>query len=196
MPQQTGNPWTVLSSTTHYENPWIEVIEHKVLTPAGKPGIYGVVRPRGLATGVVPIDDEGRVTLVGQFRFPLDQYSWEIPEGGGDKSVDPQESAARELREETGQTARHWLPLMTMHLSNCITDEIAHTFLAWGLEEGDACPDDTEALSVRRVPFAEAVAMAMNGAITDSMSVASLLKVQLMAMNGTLPDDVARLIRS
>ncbi|MFD1625942.1 NUDIX domain-containing protein [Azospirillum griseum] len=196
MPHQTGNPWTVLSSTTQYENPWIEVIEHKVLAPTGKPGLYGVVRPRSLATGVVAIDGEGRVTLVGQHRFPLDQYSWEIPEGGGDKSVDPQLSAARELREETGQTARHWLPLMTMHLSNCITDEVAHTFLAWGVEEGAACPDDTEALSVRRVPFAEAVAMAMTGAITDSMSVASLLKVQLMALNGSLPDDVARLIRS
>ncbi len=113
VPQETGNPWTVLTSTTKYENAWIEVVEHKVLTPKGNPGIYGVVRPRGVATGVVPIDDQGRVTLVGQYRFPLEQYSWEIPEGGGDKSVDPQKSAARELLEETGQTARHWLPLMT-----------------------------------------------------------------------------------
>ncbi len=196
VPQETGNPWTVLTSTTKYENAWIEVVEHKVLTPKGNPGIYGVVRPRGVATGVVPIDDQGRVTLVGQYRFPLEQYSWEIPEGGGDKSVDPQKSAARELLEETGQTARHWLPLMTLHLSNCITDEVAHTFLAWGLEQGTPCPDDTEVLAVRRVPFAETVAMAMRGEITDSMAVASLFKVQLMALDGSLPDEVARLIRS
>ncbi|SMH54527.1 NUDIX domain-containing protein [Azospirillum agricola] len=195
MPHDTGNPWTVLTSTTKYENAWIEVIEHKVLTPKGNPGIYGVVRPRSLATGVVPIDDDGNVTLVGQYRFPLERYSWEIPEGGGAKGVDPQESAARELLEETGQTARHWLPLMTLHLSNCITDEVAYTFLAWGLEQGDACPDDTEVLATRRVPFAEAVAMAMRGEITDSMAVASLFKVRLMAAEGLLPADVARLIR-
>ncbi|RUQ74224.1 NUDIX hydrolase [Azospirillum doebereinerae] len=190
-----GNPWTVLTSTMKYENPWIEVIEHTVLTPKGTPGIYGVVRPRSLATGVIPIDDEGNVTLVGQYRFPLEQYSWEIPEGGGEKGVDPQVSAARELLEETGQTARHWMPLMTLHLSNCITDEVAYTFLAWGLEQGAACPDDTEVLATRRVPFAEAVAMAMRGEITDSMAVASLFKLRLMADGGQLPDDVARLIR-
>lgn len=195
MPQESGNPWTVLSSTTMYENPWMEVVEHKVLTPKGKPGIYGVVSPRSVATGVVPIDDEGRVTLVGQYRFPLERYSWEIPEGGGEKGVDPQASAARELREETGQTARHWMPLMTLHLSNCLTDEVAYTFLAWGLEQGAACPDDTEELAIRRVPFAEAVAMAMRGEITDSMAVASLFKLRLMAAEGQLPGDVARLIR-
>lgn len=195
MPHETGNPWTVLSSTTKYENAWMEVIEHKVLTPKGNPGIYGVVRPRSLATGVVPIDDEGRVTLVGQYRFPLEQYSWEIPEGGGEKGVDPQHSAARELLEETGQTARHWLPLMTLHLSNSLTDEVAHTFLAWGLEQGAACPDETEELAIRRVPFAEAVAMAMRGEITDSMAVASLLKAHMMAADGQLPDDLARLLR-
>ncbi len=195
MPHETGNPWTVLTSTTTYENPWMEVVEHKVLTPKGTPGIYGVVSPRSLATGVVAIDDAGRITLVGQYRFPLEQYSWEIPEGGGAKDVDPQQTAARELLEETGQTARHWLPLMTLHLSNCITDEVAHTFLAWGLEQGTAAPDDTEVLATRQVPFAEAVAMAMEGAITDSMTVASLFKVRLMAAEGRLPTDVARLLR-
>ncbi|PWC34219.1 NUDIX hydrolase [Azospirillum sp. TSO35-2] len=189
-----GNPWTVLTSTTKYENAWMEVVEHKVLTPKGSPGIYGVVHPRSVATGVVPIHDDGSVTLVGQYRFPLKRYSWEIPEGGGRKGVDPQISAARELKEETGLTARRWMPLMTLHLSNCITDEVAHTFVAWGLEQGESAPDETEVLAVRRVPFDEVIEMVMSGAITDAMAVASLLKVRVMAAQGELPDDLARLI--
>jgi 8-oxo-dGTP pyrophosphatase MutT (NUDIX family) len=195
VPHETGNPWTVLSSTTKYQNPWMTVVEHQVLTPKGSPGIYGVVSPSNLATGVVAVDDDGCITLVGQYRFPLELYSWEIPEGGGAKGIDPQQSAARELLEETGQTARHWMPLMTLHTSNCITDEVAYLFLAWGLEQGTATPDETEVLATRRVPFAEAIAMAMRGAITDAMTLASLFKVRLMAAEGLLPAEVARLLR-
>ncbi|ALG70661.1 DNA mismatch repair protein MutT [Azospirillum thiophilum] len=193
--ESAGNPWTVLTSTTRYENAWMEVIEHKVLTPKGVPGIYGVVHPRSIATGVVPIHEDGSVTLVGQYRFPLQQYSWEIPEGGGRKGVEPQESAARELREETGLTARRWMPLMTLHLSNCLTDEVAHTFVAWDLEQGLSAPDETEVLAVRRVPFAEVIDMVMAGAITDAMAVASLLKLRVLAAEEALPDDLARRLR-
>lgn len=194
MPHKTGNPWTVLTTKPIYENPWMRVVEHDVLTPLGNPGIYGVMHAQNLATGVVPIDDQGRVTLVGQYRFPLEQYSWEIPEGGGKKGVEPVESAKRELLEETGQTARHWLPILTMHLSNSITDETAHCFLAWGIEQGQAEPEETEVLQLRHVPFAEAYSMVKRGEITDAIAVACLLKVRLMALDGDLPADVTRLI--
>ncbi|WP_454020444.1 NUDIX domain-containing protein [Azospirillum sp. Marseille-Q6669] len=194
MPHKTGNPWTVLTTKPIYENPWMRVVEHDVLTPLGTPGIYGVMHAQNLATGVLPIDDQGRVTLVGQYRFPLEQYSWEIPEGGGKKGVEPVESAKRELLEETGQSARHWLPILTMHLSNSITDETAHCFLAWGIEQGQAEPEETEVLQLRHVPFAEAYAMVKRGEITDAIAVACLLRVRLMALDGDLPEDVTRLI--
>lgn len=194
MPDKTGNPWTILLTKPIYENPWVRVVEHDVLNPKGKPGIYGVVHIRHIATGVIPIDADGCTTLVGQYRFPLKQYSWEIPEGGGKPDVPPLESAQRELLEETGLTARRWHPLLTMHLSNSITDEVAHTFLAWELEQGMAEPEDTEELALRRVPFAEAYAMAMRGEITDSMAVASLLKARLLALDGALPADLAALL--
>lgn len=190
----SGNPWTILDTTEVYANPWMQVIEHQVLTPAGTAGIYGVMRPRNLAIGVVPIDDQGRVTLVGQHRFPLDAYSWEIPEGGGDPAIEPVLSAARELSEETGLKARHWMPLLTMHLSNCLSDEVAHSFVAWGLESGVAHADETESLALRRVSFADALDEVIEGRITDSITVASLMKLRLLALAGKLPDDLARLI--
>lgn len=194
MPEKTGNPWTVLCTKPIYENPWIRVVEHDVLNPKGKPGIYGVVHLQHIATGIVPIDRDGCTTLVGQYRFALKQYSWEIPEGGGKPGVSPLESAQRELLEETGLTARHWHPLLTAHLSNSITDEIAHSFLAWELEQGIAEPEDTEDLQIRRVPFREAYEMTMRGAITDAITVASLMKARLLALEGALPETVARLI--
>lgn len=194
MPDKTGNPWTILCTRPIYENPWIRVVEHDVLNPKGKPGIYGVVHHHHIATGVIPIDADGCITLVGQYRFPLKRYSWEIPEGGGKAGVPPLESAQRELLEETGLTARHWQPLLTMHLSNSVTDEVAHTFLAWDLEQGIAEPEDTEELQLRRVPFREAYAMAMHGDITDAMAVASLMKARLLALEGALPDRLAALL--
>ncbi len=194
MPNKTGNPWTILCTKPIYENPWIRVVEHDVLNPKGKPGIYGVVHLQHIATGVIPIDADGCTTLVGQYRFPLKQYSWEIPEGGGQHGVPPLESAQRELLEETGLTARHWHPLLTLHLSNSITDEVAHTFLAWDLEQGLAEPEETEELQLRRVPFREACDMAMRGDITDAMAVASLLKARLLALDGALPDRLAKLM--
>jgi 8-oxo-dGTP pyrophosphatase MutT (NUDIX family) len=194
VPHRTRNPWTIVSTRPIYENPWMRVVEHQVLNPKGKPGIYGVMHAQNLAVGIVPIDEEGCVTLVGQYRFPLELYSWEIPEGGADKDVPLVESAKRELSEETGLTARHWLPILTLHLSNSITDETAYGFLAWGLEQGVATPEETEELQLRRVPFAEALSMAMRGDITDAIAVACLMKVRLMAQEGALPEDVSRLI--
>jgi 8-oxo-dGTP pyrophosphatase MutT (NUDIX family) len=194
VPKDTGNPWTILASKPIYENNWMRIVEHDVLNPKGNPGIYSVMHAQNVAVGVVPIDANGCITLVGQFRFPLECYSWEIPEGGGQKGVESLESAKRELMEETGLSARHWLPIMTMHLSNSVTDETAHCFLAWGLEQGIATPEETEELQVRRIPFDEALAMAMRGEITDAITLACLMKVRLMAQAGALPDDVTSLI--
>jgi 8-oxo-dGTP pyrophosphatase MutT (NUDIX family) len=189
------NPWTVLSTRPIYDNPWISVVEHQVLTPAGTPSIYGIVSQKKLALGVVPFTDEGKIVLVGQYRFALGAYSWEIPEGGGDKAVPPVESAARELKEETGYSAAHWQELLRLHLSNSVSDELAIVFLAWKLTAGEAVPDETEVLSLRQLPFEEALALVMDGTITDAITVASLLKVKALAEQGNLPEAVLRFLR-
>ena len=144
----------------------------------------------------MPLHDDGTITLVGQYRFPLGVYSWEIPEGGGDRDVDPLVSVQRELAEETGLSARHWFALQKLHLSNCITDETAYLYLAWGLEQGQDNPDDTERLQLRRVPFHVAFGMAMDGEITDAMTVNALFKCRLLALAGRLPPDVGDLLRA
>jgi 8-oxo-dGTP pyrophosphatase MutT (NUDIX family) len=189
------NPWTTLTTKPQYDNPWIQVVEHDVLNPKGKPGIYGVVRYKNLAIGVIPIHADGTTVLVGQYRYPLEVYSWEIPEGGGRRDVDPLDSARRELIEETGLSAGKWLRFIELHLSNSVSDEHAITYLAWDLTEGAAQPDETEQLQLRRVPFAEAVRMAMGGEITDAMAVAGLLKAQLLFDRGELPADLAAALR-
>ena len=192
MIDETRNPWTVLSTEEVYANSWLTVHEHKVVTPTGTRGIYGVISPRKLAIGVVPFTPSGEIVLVGQFRFPLKRYSWEIPEGGGDMSVPPQESAARELAEETGYSAKGWQEILQMDLSNSVSDERAISFIAWDLEAGDAAPDETEELALRLVRFKDALDMVMTGAITDAITVTSLLKVQVLAARGALPEPVLR----
>jgi len=188
------NPWTTRRSTTQYDNRWIRVVEHDVLNPKGQPGIYGTVHFKHLAIGIVPIHGDGKTTIVGQFRYPFGRYSWEIPEGGGALDLAPLESARRELLEETGLTASHWHEMLRMDLSNSVSDEQAICFLAWGLKQGEAQPEETEQLQILRLPFADALAMAWAGEITDSMSVAALLKVELMARRGELPAEVAALL--
>ena len=180
------NPWTVLAQRVIDENPWIGLTEYDVINPGGGKGIYGKVRFKNLAVGVVPLDKQGYTWLVGQYRFALDAYSWEIPEGGGDPGVAPIESARRELLEETGLVAAEWTALMKMHLSNSVSDEKAYVFLAQGLEQKEAQPEETEQLVVRRLSFDEALRMVENGEITDSISVAAILKVKLMLLQGQL----------
>ena len=146
------------------------------MRPDGKTGIYGVVSARP-ATGVVTLDEEGRTTLVGQYRYPLDVYSWEIPEGGAEAGESPLEAARRELREEAGLVAERWEPLGgPVHLSNCFTAEVGHLFLARGLGPTAATPDGTEVLRVVTVPFREALARVDSGEITDAMSVIGILR--------------------
>jgi len=180
------NPWTITGEKPIYDNKWISVTEFDVLNPSGGKGIYGKVHFKGLAIGILPLDEEGYIWLVGQWRFPLDAYSWEIPEGGGDLAVPPIESARRELKEETGLVAREWTLIQEMHLSNSVSDERALIFLARGLRQEEAMPEETEQLAVRRISFDEAFEMVERGEITDSMSVAAILKVKLLLTTGAL----------
>jgi 8-oxo-dGTP pyrophosphatase MutT (NUDIX family) len=178
------NPWTILSSRSVYENPWIGVREDQVLRPDGQPGIYGVVHFKNRAVGVLPVDEEGRVWLVGQYRYPLDAYSWEIPEGGCPESETPEETALRELREETGLVAGKLELVATSHLSNSVSDELAYLFRATELTEGPHEPEGCERIEVRRLAWGEAWAMVRRGEITDSMSVIALLHEAVRRLEG------------
>lgn len=169
------NPWKTLSEKPVYDNPWIHVSHREVLNPAGKEGIYGVVSFKNLAIGVVPVEPDGQTYLVGQFRYTLGAYSWEIPEGGGPVGEEPLETARRELLEETGLTARDWSLLLSIHTSNSVTDESGFVFLARDLEAGTARPEETEDITVWKLPLTQAIAMVERGEITDSLSVAGLL---------------------
>jgi 8-oxo-dGTP pyrophosphatase MutT (NUDIX family) len=184
------NPWTTLSSQPIYENPWIAVREDQVLRPDGSPGIYGVVHFKHFAVGVLPVDEAGRVWLVGQFRYPLDAYSWEIPEGGGHEGETAEETAARELREETGFVAGRMALIATSHLSNSVSDEIAYIYRATDLVPGPSAPDGNERLQVRLFDWDDAWQMLQRGEITDSMSVIALLHegVRRAGISSGVPD--------
>lgn len=180
------NPWKITSEKNVYDNPWINVTEYQVINPSGNPGIYGQVHFKNTAIGVIPLDDELNTYLVGQFRFPLNQYSWEIPEGGGPEGTDPLESAKRELLEETGLKANQWTEIQRMHLSNSVSDELSIIYLARDLSQFEAEPEDTEQLIIHKVPFADVYQMVCDGRITDSVTVAAVLKVQLLLLENRL----------
>ncbi|WP_047863775.1 NUDIX domain-containing protein [Rubrobacter aplysinae] len=167
-------PWKVLGSSAVYENPWISVREDRVVRPDGEPGIYGVVHYKNLAVGVLAVEDD-HLYLVGQYRYPLGAYSWEIPEGGCPEDEEPLEAARRELAEETGLVARDWRLLGEAHLSNSVSDEYGVWFVATGLEAGERRPEGTEELAVRRVPVGEALEMASDGRITDALSLVAIM---------------------
>ena len=176
MKHDDQNPWKPLGEKPIYDNAWISLIEHQVINPSGNEGIYGVVHYKNIAIGIIPIDEDGYTWLVGQYRYPLKAYSWEIIEGGGFLGVDPLDSAKRELKEETGMAAEHWeLILPKMHLSNSVSDEYAMIYVAKGLTKGVAEPTETEVLTLKRVSLQDALEMVLSGEITDSLSVAGLL---------------------
>ena len=175
---ETHNPWRTLSTEVKYHNPWISVREDQVLNPGGGRGIYGVVSMKNKALGIVPVDADGNTWLVGQYRYPLNEYSWEIPMGGGLLEHDILESAQRELKEETGLTAARWTRIARLHTSNSVTDEEGFVYLAEDLTAGEVEPEETEDLRLWKLPLAEAIRMVMDDRITDGVSVAGLLKAE------------------
>ena len=179
---EVGNrvgPWRRQTRAIAYENAWITVWHDDVARPDGSPGIYGVVHFANLAVGAVVLDDDDRVLLVGQHRYTLDTYSWELPEGGvpaGESAID---GARRELREETGVEADRWREIARFHLSNSISDEAGILFAAHATSHGVASPEPSEQLAIRWLPFAEALAMTIDGRITDAMTIIGLQRVAL-----------------
>ncbi len=173
-------PWRRRSRAIAYQNAWITVFHDEVVRPDGSPGIYGVVHFENSAVGVVAIDDQDRVALVAQHRYTLDHRSWEIPEGGAPAGESPLAGAQRELREEAGVEAAEWREIARVHISNSVTDELATLFLATGLAHGPTALESSEMdLTLDWVPFDEAMAMVMDGRITDAMSVVALQRLAL-----------------
>ncbi|AGA78444.1 NUDIX domain-containing protein [Echinicola vietnamensis] len=174
------NPWKTKTRKLMYSNPWIALEEHEVVTPAGTDGVYGKVSFKNKAMAILPVDEELNTWLVGQFRYAIDEYSWEIPEGGSPIGEDILEGAKRELKEETGLAADKWTPIMRFHTSNSVTDEEGFAYLAEGLTEGETAFEDTEKIEVKKLPLKAVVQMVMDGEITDVISVAVILKAARM----------------
>jgi len=181
--EETDNPWQTRATKIVYENPWISVREDAVVHPDGEHGIYGVVHYKNIAVGVLAVEEES-IYLVGQYRYPLDLYSWEIPEGGCPEGEDPLAAARRELEEETGLHATNWRRLGEAHLSNSVSDELAIWYLATGLSQGKMRPEGSERLIVRRVPVAEAFEMALDGRITDALSLLAIMRYRIHTFSG------------
>ncbi|RMF26733.1 MAG: NUDIX hydrolase [Bacteroidetes bacterium] len=180
------SPWKTHAIREVYDNPWIRVTHREVSDPSGAEGIYGVVHFKNVAIAAVPLDEELNTYLVGQYRYTLDAYSWEVPEGGGPLGTDPLENARRELLEETGLVAQEWRLVAEMDLSNSVTDERGMVFVARRLSQHAPQPESTELLRVRKLPFHEALDMALRGEIRDALSLIALMKVQLLLERGEL----------
>lgn len=186
LPYKNENPWKIIKKEEIYDSPWIKLIRHEVIHPSGNPGEYNVTHFKNLAIGILPLDDEKNTWLVGQYRFPLNKYSWEIPEGGGALNISPLESAKRELKEETGITAKEFFEIQRMYLSNSATDELAILYVAKGLSFGKAHPEESEELHCVKIPFEEVYKKVLSGEITDSLTVVAVLKVKLLMMEGKI----------
>jgi 8-oxo-dGDP phosphatase len=186
-----GHPWTAGPPERIHENPWFATDVYAGVAPTGVAATYYLLHYKNTATGVVPLHEDGTVTLVGQWRFPFGLYSWELPEGGAPLGEAPEDGARRELREEAGLLAGSLRHILEIKLSNASSDETAHLYLATDLSSTETERDETEALSVARVPFSEALAAVAKGQITDAMTVAALLRVHHMAVTGEIGPDLA-----
>ncbi|HQV78525.1 MAG TPA: NUDIX hydrolase [Chitinophagales bacterium] len=184
MIDETINPWKTMIKETVYDNNWITVTHEQVITPTGTNGIYGKVHIKNYAIGIIPIDKDGNTWLVGQYRYPLDTYSWEIPEGGGLLHLDILESAKRELKEEVGLIANTWTWLATTHTSNSVTNEKAYLYIAQDLNMTKNEPDETEQLQIKKLPLISAINMVLTGEITDAMSMVALMKLKIWMDEG------------
>lgn len=191
-----GEPWQPGPERVAFESGWITVTDQIAIAPTGRPSPYGLVRFKNLAVAVLPIHDDGTVVLVGQHRFPFGEYSWELPEGGAPLAEDPLAGAKRELAEETGLMAADWREIMRTQLSNSVTDERMVGYLALGLSQAETAPeaDETEAIAMVRVPFREALEAAVAGHLPDMLTVAMLLRGHHMAVEGSLPGALARVM--
>lgn len=185
-------PWRSLGTSVLIDTPWMRVTRHPAVAPTGAEADYVVMRPKNVGTGVLPLHDDGTVSLVGQHRFALMRYSWEMPEGGAPEGEDPFEAVKRELAEEAGLTARHWRTALDVDLSNSITDERAMTWVAWGLEAAETAPDETEVFLSARAPFRDLMAEIARGAVRDSLTVATAYRAYHMAREGELPAALAK----
>jgi 8-oxo-dGTP pyrophosphatase MutT (NUDIX family) len=176
--EQESNPWKTLREEIRYENDWIQVEHHDVIKPNGEPGIYGKVHFKNTAIAVLPIDQDGNTYLVGQYRYTINAYSWELPEGGCLHEL-PLDAAKRELKEETGLIAEKWTFLGEQYLSNSVTDEKSMMYLAENLSMKESEPESTEILQIKKIPVQEAIQMALNGEIKDVLSAATLMTYAL-----------------
>ena len=171
------NPWTTVASREIYRNPWIRVREDSVVCPDGRPGLYGVVETK-VATGVAALDEHGNILLIGQYRYPMHEYSWEIVEGAAEPGEDPLTGAKRELEEEGGLLASDWRPLgAEVHPSNCFSSERALLFEARGLSRVAPHPDANEVLQRKWMPLAEAVSLVEASGIKDALSIIAILRL-------------------
>ena len=192
--QPHAQPWQAKPPACVHDNPWFAADVYAGMAPTGAEAAYYALRYKNAATGVIPLHEDGTVTLVGQWRFPFGTYSWELPEGGAPLHESPIDGVRRELREEAGLTAGRLEPILTMQLSNASSDETAYIYLATDLGPAEMERDATEALALARVPFRQALKAAVEGRIRDSLTVAGLLRLHHMATEGELEADVARLL--
>ncbi len=175
-----SNPWRFIRSREIFQNAWFEIREDEVINPAGSKNFYGRVNFKNQAIGIIPLDSDRNTWLVGQYRYVLDAYSWEIPMGGSPLGEEALETAKRELREETGLSAAEWAPLMRLHTSNSVTNEEGIVFVAKQLSEGETAFEETEMIAIKKLPLNEAVEMVLAGEITDAISAAGLLKLAVL----------------
>lgn len=180
------NPWKIIDTEVKLDTPWVTCKLHRVVNPSGSAGIYGVTEFKNLAIGILPVDEDGNTYIIGQFRFPMQTYSWEIPEGGGPLDIDPLDSAKRELKEETGIVAANWQLIQTLQTSNSATDEVAYIYLARDLKYGESHPEEEEQLVMKKIPFTELYERVNSGEISDSLTVAAVHKYRLMQLEGSL----------
>ena len=191
-----GKPWVRGEARVVYDNPWINVTEYQCTAPTGRPAVYGLVTMKYMGLGVLPLHEDGTVTLVGQNRFTFDHYSWEIPEGGGPVDADPLENIKRELAEEAGLHASEWREVLRFQLSNSLTTETGVGYIAMDLSPTETAPDDTEDIALARVPFREALEQALCGNMQDMITIAMLLRAYHMAREGELPAQLTRAMLS
>ena len=190
--QDRPPPWRSDGETVIFDNPWMRLTRHPATAPTGLDADYVVMRPRNLSVGVLPVHDDGTVTLVGQQRFALMNWSWEMPEGGAPFDEDPLAGARRELAEEAGLEAAHWREALKTEMSNSITDERAMAWIAWGLGPVPVAPDPTEVIHIARVPFGDLLREIGRGSVRDMFTVATTLRAYHMARDGELPPELAK----